>query len=141
MGMLMATNYDKKPMLKTVENVVKNMFHDPTDAFYTGRAMDIMFDGVTVDCTSDDKITAALCLSFEDSKSFVKVDEGHLKFSLFGGVSKRIIYVYYFRRLQCKLTFLGESPLQQLKRAKRYNNYRSNEWNLCPLIYIFFDEV
>lgn len=87
MGIFLATNVDKQPLLPSVENVIKNLFHDPADAFYTGRAMDLMFDGITIDCTTDDKITQALCLSFDDNKSFIRIDEGHLKFSLFGGVS------------------------------------------------------
>lgn len=95
MGMLLATNVDKAPMLPTIAQVVKNMLHDPADAFFTGRAMDIMFDGVEIDCTSDDKVTTALCLSFDDNKSFQKVDDGHFKFSLFGGVSK-YCHLFFF---------------------------------------------
>lgn len=87
MGVMLAANYDKQAMLPALSQVMKNLFHDPADAFYTGRAMDIMFDGVPVDCNSDHKVTQAVCLTLEDSSSFKSFDDQQLKFSLLGGVS------------------------------------------------------
>lgn len=86
-GMFSSTNVDKKPMLKTVENVAKSMFHDPADVFFTGPAMDILFNGVLLDCGGEDKTAAAICMALEDEIPFKKVDDDHLSFSLFGGVS------------------------------------------------------
>ena len=88
-GMLMAINYDKQPMLPDVEDVLKNMFHNPADAFYTGRAMDIMFNGIPVDCSAGEehKVTAAVCLTFDDNPSLRKIDDKTYTFSFFGGVS------------------------------------------------------
>lgn len=83
----MAINYDKEPMLPSVVEVLNNMFHNPTDAFYTGRAMDVMFNGIPIDCSSDDKITAAVCLTFDDNPSMRKIDDFHYSFSFFAGVS------------------------------------------------------
>lgn len=83
----MATNVDKAAMLPAVEQVVNKIFNNPVDAFYTGRAMDMLFDGVTVDCSSDETLVVGACMTFEDSSSFVKKDDTHLLFSLFGGVS------------------------------------------------------
>lgn len=85
--MLMAINYDKQPMLPDVGEVIQNMFHNPTDAFYTGRAMDMMFNGFPIDCSSDHSVTAAVCLTFEENSSMRKIDDTHFTFSLFGGVS------------------------------------------------------
>lgn len=87
--MLMAINYDRQPMLPDVEEVLKNMFHNPTDAFYTGRAMDLMFNGIPVDCSAgaEHKVTAAVCLTFDDNPSMRKIDDNTFTFSLFGGVS------------------------------------------------------
>lgn len=84
--MLLATNVDKKPLLSSIEQAVKNLFHDPADAFYTGRAMDMMFGGVSVDCTGDDKLTMAVCMTIAEESAFKRIDEGHLAFSMFGGV-------------------------------------------------------
>lgn len=90
-GMLMAINYDKQPMLPDVEVVLQNLFHNPTDAFYTGRAMDLMFNGIPVDCSAGEehKVTAAVCLSFDDNASLRKIDDNTFTFSLFGSVSSR----------------------------------------------------
>lgn len=85
--MLLATNVDKKPLLPSIDQAVKSLFHDPADAFFTGRAMDIMFGGVLVDCTGADKLTMAVCMTIAEESAFKRVDEGHLAFSMFGGVS------------------------------------------------------
>lgn len=91
MGMLLAVNVDKQPMLPTVDSVIKKIFHDPADAFYTGRAMDLMYDGVGIDCSSDDALVTAVCMQFEDEKAFRKDENGQLSFSLFAGVSVFIL--------------------------------------------------
>lgn len=85
--MFLTTNVDKKPMLKTVENVAKSLFHDPADVFFTGRAMDILFNGILLDCGGEDKTAAAICVALEDEIPFKRVDDDHLSFSLFGGAN------------------------------------------------------
>lgn len=76
--------------LPPVGGAIKNLFNDPSDAFYTGRIMDILFDGVPVDCSAKDQITGALCLTFEGTRGFRRVNDTHLAFSIFGGVSSLI---------------------------------------------------
>lgn len=90
--MLLATNVDKAPMLPMLEGAIKNLFNDPADAFYTGRVMDLLFDGVSVDCSSKDDTTVAVCLQLEEKLR--RIDDGHLAFSLFGGVSKKLQFLY-----------------------------------------------
>lgn len=87
MGLLLATNIDKQPMLPMIENAIENLFDKPTDAFYTGRVMDMLFDGVPISCHSDEGIAAAMCFNFKRESSFKKIDAHHFTFSLFGGVS------------------------------------------------------
>lgn len=95
MGMFMSVNIDKKPFLPTVENAINNLFHNPADAFYTGKAMDLLFNGVEVDCSSDDAATVAICLQFEDASAFKQIDEKLLAFSLFAGVSSTNLFKFY----------------------------------------------
>lgn len=92
MGMILAINVDKKPMLPAFDGAIKNLFNNPADAFYTGRVMDILFDGVGVDCSADDQTTKAVCLTFDGNKAVRKVDEIHYAFSLFGGVSRKYLF-------------------------------------------------
>lgn len=84
--MFLSTNIDKKPLLPTIETVVKALFHDPSDVFFSGKAMDVMFNGIPFDCTGD-KLASALCVSLDSELAFKRINESHLVFSLFGGVS------------------------------------------------------
>lgn len=74
-------------MLKKIEGAIDNLFRNPTDAFYTGRAMDLLFDGVPIDCSNKaDTFTAAACMQLEERDAVRKIDDALLKFSMFGGV-------------------------------------------------------
>lgn len=87
--MFLAINVDKQPMLPMVEGAMNNLFHNPTDAFFSGRIMDLLYDGVEVDCSADDNTVKAVCMNFEGEKAFRKIDDKHYAFSLFAGVSVR----------------------------------------------------
>lgn len=87
MGMLLAANVDKKPFIPKLDGAIKNLFNNPADAFYTGRVMDVLFDGVSIDCTSQEDTTLAICTQLDDMPSIRRIDENHLAFSILGGVS------------------------------------------------------
>lgn len=87
MGGFLSLNVDKQPMLPMAEKGINILFDNPADAFYTGRVMDFLFDGILIDCTKTDKVAKALCLNFEKEKAFKKLGDGKLLFSIFGGVS------------------------------------------------------
>ena len=61
---------------------------------FSGRAMDIIFDGVAADCTSQHAITRGVCGQFKDNPQFVEVEPGLLKFSLIGTVSSTVPFFY-----------------------------------------------
>lgn len=82
-------------MLPMIEDAFKNLFHNPTDAFYTGRVMDLLFDGVSIDCSSDDKISVSACLQLEDQSAVRKIDDQHFIFSMFGGVRYKKNFILY----------------------------------------------
>lgn len=86
MGMLLATNYDKKPFLPKIDIAIKNLFNNPADGFYTGKAMDILFDGVSIDCSASEETTMAVCVQLEDMPAIRRIDKTHLAFSILGGV-------------------------------------------------------
>lgn len=89
MGMLLALNIDKKPMLPGIASAINDLFNNPTDPFFTGRIMDILYDGIPINCTSEEFNTVALCTMFSTGaqQAVRKVDDKHYAFSLFGGVS------------------------------------------------------
>lgn len=89
MGMAMGVNVDKKPMLPVVNAALKGLFNEPTDVFWTGRVLDLLFDGIAIDCSSSDFNVVAICTSFDsgEHKALRRVNETHFAFSLFGGVN------------------------------------------------------
>lgn len=90
----LGVNVDRKGMLGLVATAINDMMHKPKDAFWTGKAMDMMFDGLPLDCTSEDFNTKAVCSVFEagESQQIEPNGEDHFKFSLLNGVSMRSFY-------------------------------------------------
>lgn len=87
--MLLAVNVNKRPMLSLVANAIDVMFNKPSDMFYTGRAMDVLFDGVTVDCSNQASFQAkAVCGTFQsgDVKSVKPINSTHYQFSFLQSV-------------------------------------------------------
>lgn len=87
--MSLAMNYDKKAMLPTIAGAINHLFRQPTTPFWTGRVMDILFDGVPIDCSSEDFSAVAVCSQFQtgEVKAVRQVDDNTYAFSLFAGVS------------------------------------------------------
>lgn len=50
-GIYLASSVDRQAMLGRIETGIKNIFHNPSDAFYTGQAMDLLWNGIEMDCT------------------------------------------------------------------------------------------
>ncbi|KAJ6632868.1 Sensory neuron membrane protein 1 [Pseudolycoriella hygida] len=74
----LAINRDREPMLPLIAAAIQEIYHKPTTAFWTGKVMDLLFNGIEVDCTSDDFNSKATCAAFEsgDVKTIVpKGDE------------------------------------------------------------------
>lgn len=84
-------NVDRAPMLPLISKAVDLIFHEPKDIFWTGKAMDIMFNGILLDCSSTDFNAKAACSVFEggEIKAVWPAEEpdAHFKFAIFGGVS------------------------------------------------------
>lgn len=77
-------------MLSKIFVAIKKIFHDPKTAFWTGKAMDLIFHGFDVDCTADDFNSKATCSVFEggDIKAVWPKgeEEDMFLFALLGGV-------------------------------------------------------
>lgn len=87
--MALAVNVDKKPLLDMTASAIKNLFHDPETPFWTGRVMDLLFDGFDIDCSSQEFSAQATCsvLASGDVQAIRVISKEHLKFSMMGGVS------------------------------------------------------
>lgn len=66
------------------------IFKNPSNIFWTGRAMDILFDGIKIDCSSRNVSSLAVCAVIESDSvpqvSFTNV-KNMLQFSVFSIVS------------------------------------------------------
>lgn len=89
--MALAVNVDKQPMLPLIVKAIDLLFHEPKDMFWTGRVMDILFDGIPIDCSSSEFAATAACSVFQsgDVKAVRPIDDEHYAFSLFAGVRYR----------------------------------------------------
>lgn len=76
-------------MLSLASQAINSIFHQPKEPFWSGRAMDYLFDGIEIDCTSKDFAAKAVCSIFGSGqvKSIEPLRDNFYKFSIFGAVS------------------------------------------------------
>lgn len=67
--------------------VSQDIWKKPETPFIRVRVMDLLFDGVSVDCTSQEFGAKAVCTAFEDAPQLRRVDDDTFKFSFFTAVS------------------------------------------------------
>lgn len=118
--MALTINVDRAPMLPLVANAIKLLFHEPTSIFWTGKVMDILFNGIPIDCTSNDFNAKAVCAVFEggEIKAVSPMEEdGMFKFSLFGGVSCIVFCLLVYKSLTHFLQINGTD-------GDRFKTYR-----------------
>lgn len=86
--MFLSVNVDKKPMLPLISQAIDQVFHEPKDIFWNGRVMDILFDGIPIDCSADSFQATAICSVFESGEvnAVKKYNDTHYSFSLFSAV-------------------------------------------------------
>lgn len=67
---------------------IKELFHEPEDAFWTGRAMNLLFDGIEIDCSTTNPLAKLACAEISKNKSptIQLITTKKMKFSLLGGV-------------------------------------------------------
>lgn len=91
-GAFYGVKRDREPMLPLVTDALGHLLNNPKDPFFHGRAMDILFDGIIVNCESEEFSSKAVCSALEtDAKSLIKLNDTHFEFSIFGSVSRNII--------------------------------------------------
>lgn len=81
---LLTLNVDKKPFLPLVNSAIDVLFNSPQHMYYTGRVMDILFDGIPIDCSSDKFQAQAVCsvLGTGEIKAVRPLNSTHYAFSL-----------------------------------------------------------
>jgi hypothetical protein len=83
---LIAIQRDSKPLLEMAINAMTDIFK-PTTPFLTARIMDILFDGIAIDCSGDSFLVKSTCIQIKDRRGIRSINDTHLAFSALGGVS------------------------------------------------------
>lgn len=88
LGMALGINVGRPELLPFIGNALDGLFGNLSDPFWTGRVMDLLFDGIPLNCTSDAFEVAAACAEFSTGqyKTIQPLNATFYKFSLFGGV-------------------------------------------------------
>lgn len=97
-AMVLAVNVDRKSMLSLVTAAIDVIFDSPQHMYWTGKAWDLLFDGIFIDCSDEDSFqAAAVCDIFENGEvSLVKPhNDTHYRFSLLGDVSNSYLYTIF----------------------------------------------
>jgi len=81
------TKMMKPGALGLVNKAIPHLYPDLTSVFMTGTANDIMWNGMDINCTSEEFAAVAICSQIRlNSASLHTVNKDHFKFSLFGVV-------------------------------------------------------
>lgn len=102
-GIGLIVHYESRQLMRVAKGAIKEIFHDPSDAFWTGRAMDLMFHGIQIDCNATSAYSKVICQEMQErsGERFRSLDNGVLMFSMFAGVIFEMILVN-----DCSVCFL-----------------------------------
>jgi hypothetical protein len=86
--MVLTAQREEPTALRFINMAIPHIFDNPSSVFVTATAKDLLFDGVTFNCTSSDFATKAVCSELRKrAHNFHRVNEDIYKFSIFGSVS------------------------------------------------------
>lgn len=87
-GIGLTVHFEFRQFMNVAKAAIKEIFHEPTDVFWTGRAMDLMFNGIIIDCDVTNSLAKIACREIRNRSdpTFKSLDNGKLLFSMFGGV-------------------------------------------------------
>lgn len=86
--MALAVNIEQQSLIPLAAAAIEELFHSPKEIWWTGTAMDLMFNGIPIDCTSRKQQAKIVCMELKarGGQAIQKIDDKHFKFSLLGGV-------------------------------------------------------
>uniref|UniRef100_A0A182JIH4 Sensory neuron membrane protein 1 n=1 Tax=Anopheles atroparvus TaxID=41427 RepID=A0A182JIH4_ANOAO len=84
MGALLMVQRDREAMLPLVTKGINILFNPLESAFLKVRIMDVLFDGIYIDCSSPDFAAKALCSGLDSEGAVSPHNDTHYKFSFFG---------------------------------------------------------
>lgn len=84
----LSVNAEYRQFMHVAVAAIREIFHTPSDAFWTGRAMDLLFNGIEIDCSTKSPLARLVCAEFHsgERKQFKPINDVTFAFSLFDGV-------------------------------------------------------
>ncbi|KAJ3662446.1 hypothetical protein Zmor_006796 [Zophobas morio] len=84
-GIVNTVAKDSPPLLPIVNKALKSMFNDPQNIYLTTKVRDLLFDGIIINCSSQDFSAAAVCTQIKTQvPDLTEVRRNVFKFSLLG---------------------------------------------------------
>lgn len=112
----MTVHFEFRQFMRVAKSAIKEIFHEPTDVFWTGRAIDLMFHGIQIDCDVDKAMAQVACGEIRDRKDphFRTLDNGKMMFSIFGGVGFFLHFFMCKTHFSCTFFYLFSKITHQL---------------------------
>lgn len=94
LGMALAINRERPELLELIKVAIDGILGNPKDIFFTGRLFELIFDGVFLDCSSDDFEVSGVCSEFGggDYEAISYLNETAFRFSMFGNVRNQNLF-------------------------------------------------
>lgn len=104
---LIMVKRDREPLLPLVSKAINIIFHHPENAFAKVRVMDLLFDGILVDCSSHEYAAKAICSAWtSEGQNVKKLNNTHVVFSFFGGVCNLNPTIIWINHLNCDIKLM-----------------------------------
>lgn len=84
----MTTHLEFREFMHVAVAAINELFENPSDVFWTGKAMDLLFNGIEINCNTSEPLTKLACnqIRKRNIPSFQSIGNKRLKFSVFGAV-------------------------------------------------------
>lgn len=97
LSLILSVNAERPELLDFVQTAANGLLNNPQDIFFTGRLWDLLYDGIILDCSSEDMEVNAVCSEFDSGEyaEIKRVNETAFSFSMFGNVNS--LFISFFR--------------------------------------------
>lgn len=95
----MLVHFELQQFMHVAVAAINELFDEPKDVFWTGKAIDLLFNGIEIDCNVTNPLTKIACREIKKRKypSFKHLDNNKFLFSMVGCVSKLFsVFVNFF---------------------------------------------
>lgn len=109
---------------------IKELFHEPKDVFWTGKVIDLLFNGIEIDCNSTEPLAKVTCNQIRRAKNptIQPMENKRLKFSLLGGVCQQLFYSIAVDLTELYISFLVQLDIKRSMEGIARSKKRASCW-------------